>query len=365
MLELAQVTAVNARARTVDLVCMNTHKRPAGVLLSYASSHPEHAGGDDTLPEVGAYCYVAFPGDTSPPFVLCFVNKPDFGVDGVQELNYSENKVAMDPGDRRLSTADGNQLVLRRGGLVELSSNSLSKLMLIPVDNLIRLYAQRFQLRSPLGEIDWGHATLSADGTIVQEAIKNTPVLVRYGIKNYAQENVREHYTIEVRAGAVDKSALTPESLVHSFAHLHAQQDEQTHSPTTGDGVISIGVFDHASERKAVFVFQVRATGDVYWYSNANIHVAADKVFITANELRTITSGSTSLTALEVQLGSDELTNKGVARIDDTVRLTLNNAEVSALIAAMAQIAANPLAPITPVIIDGIILDGSTVVFAK
>lgn len=311
MLELAKVIAVNPRAKTVDLQCVNSHRAPTGVLLSYTSAHPDHAGGDDYMPEVGAYCYVAFPSDVSPPFVLCYVNKPDYGVDNVDELNYASNKAATDPGDRRLSTADGNKLVLRRGGLVELSSTALSKIMLVPVENLIRLYAQRFQLRSPLGEIDWGHTTLTADGAIQQDAVKKTPVLVKYGIKSEAQEVVSEAYTVEVRVGAVDERTL-PSGSVHKFAHLFAQQDVQEHSPPTGNGTVSIAVFDHNSSRKAVFVFQINAAGDVYWHTDASIYIEAAKLFITADEVRAIVADIVLVEAPDIALGGDAGTQPAV-----------------------------------------------------
>jgi len=298
MIELAQIVKVNPKEKTVDLRCVNTHRSPVSVPLIYQNMHPDHEGGVDFMPEEGAYCFLAFPSDESQPFILGFINKPSYGAatddsgnpleepDPVPELNYSYNRAALDPGDHRIATADGNNLTLRRGGVVELSSTPLAQLMFIPIENVVRFYAQRYQLRSPLGEIDWGHVELTNNGTIKFDANKPTPVLVKYGIKETAQETVTEHYTIEVRAGQVDEATQAGAEVSHHFAHSFSQQAVKEFTPPKDKGTLSICIFDHASNNDTTFVFQVNREGNVYMQVAMDVYLHARKVYITSEEIK-------------------------------------------------------------------------------
>lgn len=376
MLELAKIVGVNPHAKTVDVQCVFTHRGSTDVPLLYQNAHPDHAGGDDFMPEEGAYCYVAYPNDSSPPFLLGFVGKPSYGAaaddagnpleepDPVPEIGYGYNRARLDPGDRRLATADGNHITLRRGGIVEISSTPLAQIMLVPIENVLRFYAQRFQMRSPLGEIDWGHVTLTADGTIKADVVKKTPVLVKHSVKETAQQDVSEHYTLEVRSGQLDAATLADaSSAVHRFAHTYAEQDVREFAPPTGQGVLSVGVFDHSNGNAATFLFQVRRTGDVYVQVAADIFIHAANVYITANTLKAAIADLIVLASDKVQLGSDEVNNKAVARKTDAVKVTLTPPDIQALVAAMAVMAGGGVPP--PITVTGEITAGSAVVFAK
>jgi hypothetical protein len=316
MIELAKVIKVSPREKTVDLQCVNTHRTPMSVPLIYQNMHPDHDGGTDFMPEEGAYCFIAFPTDGSSPAILGFVNKPSYGAavddsgtaleepDPVPELSYSYNRAALDPGDHRVATADGNHLTLRRGGVVEIGSTPLSQLMFIPIENVVRFYAQRYQLRSPLGEIDWGHVELTNNGSIKFDANKATPVLVRYGIKETAQENVTEHYTVEVRAGQVDPETQDGANVAHHFAHTFSQQSVQQFTPPKDKGVISICVFDHTNNNAGTFVFQVNRDGNVYVSAAVDVFIHARKAYLTAEELKAKIATIVALESPKIILGA-------------------------------------------------------------
>ena len=399
MIELAQIVGVHADTKSVDLRCVNTHRTPVSVPLLYQNMHPDHAGGVDFMPEEGAYCFVAFPSDTAAPFILGFINKPSYGAatddsgnpleepDPVPELSYSYNRAALDPGDYRVATADGNHLILRRGGIVEIGSTPLAQLMFIPIENVVRFYAQRYQLRSPLGEIDWGHVELTNNGVIKFDATKPTPVLVKYGIKETAQETVTEHYTVEVRAGQVDEETQAGAEVAHHFAHSFSKQDVQEFVPPKDNGVLSVCIFDHSANNKTTFVFQVNREGNVYMQAEMDIYLHARKLFISADELKAKILDILGLDAPKVVLGGLTYDVPGgfvpsspdavapplppffrqasgrAARTGDTVKTTIDKPTIQAIIAGMAAIAGggDPV----PYEMSGAIASGSSVVEVK
>lgn len=319
MIEYAKVTGVDPSNRTVTLLCTNTHRSPVDVPLLSSQAHPDHSGGDDYVPEIGAYCFVAFPSDKSTPFVLGYVNKPSYGavVDDsgavveepspVPALSYSYNRAELDPGDRMFSTADGNHVILRRGGMVQVGATPLAQMMMIPIENVVRFYAQRFQLRSPLGEIDWGHTQLTNNGVIKQEVIKKTPVLIKYGIKEQAQENVTEHYTVELRVGQLDETTLGGKSAEHRFGFSLGQIDPdlQGSGVATEKGVISLVVHDNTNGSAATFCFQVNREGNLFVKASADIFIHARKAILSAEEIHALASDLVALRAFKIELGGD------------------------------------------------------------
>jgi hypothetical protein len=296
------------------------------------------------MPEAEAYCYVCECADGTA-FVLAFITNPvtvvpeaEAKIDGKPDEesipesdeagpSFKGSRAPMEPGDIFLGTIDGNHVIVRRGGMVQIGATALSQRIYLPVENLIRDYFQRYQALSPVGEIEWGHAVLvegeepthqegylasgeqgdasAADAAALVKALKvaaETPVMVKYNIKDLCQEDVSKgKYTVELRVGRLTEDQLDPED---DPEHLFAQADHKagteprTEEPVYPErdnggkkkgikkeerGVLSFTIYSHdekddqdkpLSDAKRVrYVFQLSRDGDNLIFTRGNIHV--------------------------------------------------------------------------------------------
>lgn len=324
---LAKVVAVHIENWTVDLECVFTMQPLGPVPFSSPYCHRDHAGGVHVMPEIDSYCYVAQCADGTS-FILGYILNPVTQVP--TEFDKEEEKIdetvsdvdpswrgfrdPLEPGDIFLGTVDGNKVVVRRGGVVQIGSTSLAQRIYIPVENVIRDYFQRYQAFSPVGEIEWGHAILangedpsSGTGSVASsdyflddgqknalKTAKETPVLVRYNIKDLAQEDVSKgKYTIEVRAGRLTKETLDTEvDAEHVFANADLKKGKGKPQKTTSDlaegitpeekGVISITIYSHddgPNKDKVTYAFQINRDGDNFLYTKGSIRHEIEKDF--------------------------------------------------------------------------------------
>jgi hypothetical protein len=278
------------------------------------------------MPERDAYCYVCQCQDGTS-FVLGFINNPVTivpeeyaAVEGsTAELitetadkgpSFKGARGHLEPGDIFLGTLDGNSVIVRRGGMVQIGSTSLAQRIYLPVENVIRDYFQRYQAVSPVGEIDWGHAILVEGETPTQqggylakdlkddnipsevlEVAEKTPVLVKYNIKDLCQEDVTEgKYTVELRVGRLTAEQLDPEEdpeHVFGQADHKASSDPRVEKPvkaSSGDkgiikeekGVLSFTIYQHDDgvddKERVRYVFQLNRDGDNLIFTRGNIH---------------------------------------------------------------------------------------------
>ena len=184
---------------------------------------------------------------------------------------------------------------------------------------MIRDYFQRYHAISPLGEIEWGHATLVAGESPSSGAgslpnsdyfledgkenklsfIENTPVLVKYNIKDLCQEDVTKgKYSVELRVGRLTTETLDPEEdIEHVFAQelykvgskraekpvrpdLAAPEDESSSSKmgirSEEKGILSCTIYCHdegANKDKVTYAFQLNRDGDNFIFSRGHTHV--------------------------------------------------------------------------------------------
>ncbi len=216
-ISLCKVLNVNVQEWTCDLEGVYTMQPHYDVPFATPYCHRDHAGGVNFVPEVDAQCYVCVCGDGTK-FILGFIlgavtQAPthfDEEEETIDEANadikpsYRGFRDPLEAGDIMLGTVDENQIVVRRGGMIQIGATGLAQRVYLPVENIIRDYFQQYQAHSPIGEIEWGHAVLAAGeepakGTgsqpasnyFLDEGQKNalktaeeTPVLVRYSLKD-------------------------------------------------------------------------------------------------------------------------------------------------------------------------------------
>jgi len=317
---LAKVTNVNMREWTIDVEGVYTLKPLPGVPFASPYCHRDHAGGVNYIPEVDSLCYIAecMDGTTFAfAFVLNSVTTAPAEFDEEEEKydetsatvdpSFRGNRMPLEPGDIMLGTVDENQIVVRRGGMIQIGSTGLAQRLYIPVENTIRDYFQRYQGISPVGEIEWGHAVLvngedpsGGTGSIptsnyfLDDGQKNalktaeeTPVLVRYNIKDLCQEDVSKgKYTIELRAGRLTDETLDTEvDAEHIFANADLHKTKKilgTGIAPEDKGIVSITIYSHDdgdNKDKVTYAFQLNRDGDNFVFTKGSIHYEVEKDF--------------------------------------------------------------------------------------
>ncbi|MFZ4580471.1 MAG: hypothetical protein ACOYOB_18960 [Myxococcota bacterium] len=283
VIELARVDAVDVLNRTVTVTSVLVSRQPTRVPLLTPYCHPEHGGGFDYMPEVGAYCYVCFAGKDDC-FILGYVVNPKYRINeetGEQEISSAGERAPMESGDMRMVTADGNGITARRGGIVQIGATGLAQRIYIPIENTVRDYFQRYQARSPLGDIDWGYPTMSYEGKGADAA--DTPVLIKYSFKETAQEDVSKHYTVEIRAGQLTADTLdTGVDNAHVFASKDVCKHDGFPALLSGqNGVFSVTVYSH-STNAVTYAYQVSRDG------NGFLHLGSNMLIEVGAELRVV-----------------------------------------------------------------------------
>jgi len=343
---LARVVYVNPREFTLDAIGIFTQRTYSDIPFATPYQNRSHPGGVSIMPEEGSMCYVCVCADKTQ-FVLGFVtdprNTPQFEkVDGkVQESTTADKgpdfrgeREFLEPGDVFLGTQDGNKVCLRRGGMVQIGATPLAQRFYLPIENVVRDYFQKYQAFSPVGEIEWGHAQLVAEsdlsekttlGGVVEAASgpnsTETPVIVRYSIKDMVQEVVagkteasspagssgHRNYTVEVRMGRLTEEALDTEiDNEHIFGNIrtineatssdvglrqfpglkdgYEEADDPVWDTRSSRGVLSFTIWPHddaeggpGSKEKVTYAFQINKDGDHFLHSKGHIHVELDR----------------------------------------------------------------------------------------
>lgn len=318
MLDKAIVTYVDVNNCTVDLTSESNNRRYEEIQFAGLYTHNDHRGGVFVVPELGSYAFV-HTDVNGESHVFGFVNSNNSdatnekGSERVPDsddrgFHYRRNRSKYEPGDIFLGTADGNQVLVRRGGLVQIEASPLAQTLYIPVGNIIRHYFQQYQAYSPLGEIEWSHPTL-VDGETVGSNTTETPVVVKYSVKRLAQEDVTGgRFSVELRAGMLNKKTLDTETdNEHLFANADASKEAGNWSgKSAAEGAISLVVYSHDSE-KTVFTFQVSSEGDLFMRVVGNVHAEIDgKTFIRAKDDVEVSFGANAQSVLLTQAGALE-----------------------------------------------------------
>jgi len=111
--------------------------------------HQNQGEGVAVMPEVGSTCWVCCPSETGrDAFVLGWTPVQENG-------SYRAGRQRLNPGDLHFSTRDGNFVFLRRGGIVQIGSTPVCQRLYIPIRNIIRDFAENYELTTPAGDLTW------------------------------------------------------------------------------------------------------------------------------------------------------------------------------------------------------------------
>jgi hypothetical protein len=167
-----RVVNVNLPNWTVDVAATFDRKRYFDIQVGTPYAHYSAGEGFSIVPDVGAQCMVCVPGDSAPPFVLCFVmphetastattdapsgsrshgNTPANATDA----SYAAGRPLPQLGDMWIRGRDGNFIILHRGGVLSIGSTSLAQRMYIPLGNLVTDITGQYQHLNTGGAHTW------------------------------------------------------------------------------------------------------------------------------------------------------------------------------------------------------------------
>lgn len=148
VIESGRVIDVDIDTYTLSVTTQFTKKPQSGVSFATPYQHFAEGEGIYFMPEVGSLCWVCFPSDGSRPFVLSWAAASDEG-------NFKSKKMDLNPGDIYLGTRDGNFLILRRGGVLQIGGGPLAQRMYLPINNTIRDFCENYKLHTLGGDLEW------------------------------------------------------------------------------------------------------------------------------------------------------------------------------------------------------------------
>lgn len=171
---LGRVIGVDYNNWTIDFVSQFDQMRILQIAVASPYQHSTRGEGMYVMPEVGSKCAVCWPGDSSPPFVLGFImphevlfptaeeDAPQGTADRADEsqspatASFAGGRPRAKGGDMVWRGRDGNQVVLHRGGVLQIGANELSQRIYIPLRNLIMDFCENYELQNSGGSIKWG-----------------------------------------------------------------------------------------------------------------------------------------------------------------------------------------------------------------
>lgn len=155
----AQVLNVNTRDYTVD-VLYESYPYSSHFDIPWLTPylHQNQGEGVAIMPEVGSTVWVCLPSETGKDaFVLGWTPIQESGT-------YRAGRELLNPGDIHFKTRDGNFLFLRRGGIVQVGATKVCQRLYIPIRNIIRDFAENYELSTPAGDLTWKVARAEDQG---------------------------------------------------------------------------------------------------------------------------------------------------------------------------------------------------------
>lgn len=147
-IESAVITSVDVDRWTVELMTVNSSRRLTDVPWSLPYLHSDSGEGIQYVPEEGSVCLLLSPSDgEDSPVILAYMPV-------ARQDTYRTNRIDMSPGDIGFVGRDGNRVMCRRGGILELSTG-LATSMYFPISSLIRHFAKAVDTTTAAGDDLW------------------------------------------------------------------------------------------------------------------------------------------------------------------------------------------------------------------
>lgn len=173
------IAAVNPDKWTMTVQTAYGRRRVVDCPIPSVYTHRNRGEGIHFIPEVGADVWLCFPSEDSRPFPITYI--PPAG----EDASVRANRPNLTPGSYALLTRDGNGVRIHRGGVVEIESTPLCKMIFLPREDAIVTFAQEWRLETPSGRM---HFYTGEPGEL-----PNDVVLSRFLAQFKQQANDKQH----------------------------------------------------------------------------------------------------------------------------------------------------------------------------
>jgi hypothetical protein len=154
----ARVLSVDRTRFTVDVVGENNeHFTGIPIQTGYVGSSGQ---GSFWMPEANSIVYLCQPSDSHTPFLMggCALPKEQAEDEDAQD-DYRQSRPVLNEGDQMVaSSSDGNFIVMRKGGVLEVGGSQTCQRLYIPLTelgNFIRDFCQNYELVTTGGSLSW------------------------------------------------------------------------------------------------------------------------------------------------------------------------------------------------------------------
>lgn len=216
--EEATISDVNRSTYTVAVTTTHSSKDVLDIQCLAPYHHYANGEGIHHLPEVGAKCFLAWPSDNSPPFIMGYIGaaselrsddgepiqSTEDGEGSETDASFKSNRPDLNPGDIGFTTRDENFIILRRGGVLQLGATPVAQRIYLPILNYIKDFAENYDLTTFGGDVSW------TVGRSEDDPSSNAPATYTFHMNEFAQDAKASlritHYPLQGGDGS-DKTA--------------------------------------------------------------------------------------------------------------------------------------------------------------
>lgn len=315
--EEAVITDVNRNTWTVTADTKHSGKTVPDIQIGVPYHHYEAGEGFHHLPEVGAICYLAWPSDNTPPFILCYIgaaasqtstdgeparSTPD-GSGSPTDVSFRSKRPNLNPGDIAITTRDENFLYLRRGGIVQIGATPIAQRIYIPILNYIKDFCENYEMQAFGGDVAW------TVGRQEDDPAGNAPATYTFHLNEFAQD---EKATVRIRhlpltgPGGGDKSAWEINVAPQNIDRDTGEVTDAVYTfivTTTGDQTEMVGASRSVT---------VKGDDTLDVQGDLSVTVSGDTSMSSNGKTEIIASGDAVLGGAQVKIGGRGAASPGV-----------------------------------------------------
>lgn len=195
IIEEVTILDVNKNNYTCTVLTTHTSKQYTDIQVGMPYFNGENGEGIFAMPEPGAVGQLCRGSDTTPPFLMCFIARPNAETsdDGeplrstpeggsATDVSFRGRRMDMQPGDIALMGRDENFVILRRGGILQIGATDIAQRLYVPIGNFIRDVCENYSMDTLGGNIKWSIARQENSPT------GDAPVSYVFNVGEHAQD---------------------------------------------------------------------------------------------------------------------------------------------------------------------------------
>jgi len=268
--------------------------------------NPANGEGIHHLPEVGSICYIAWPNDNTPPFILGYIGaasatvsatdapaRPSVAAEGSStDVSFRSRRPKLNPGDIAITTRDENFIMLRRGGVVQIGATPIAQRVYIPVLNYIKDFCENYEMHSFGGDIAW------TVGRQEDDPSGQAPATYTFHLNEFSQDAKATVRIQHLPLGGSDKAAWQVHIAPQGISRDDGTVENEVYSmviTTSGDKAEIVG---------AGREIHVTGNDELTVGGNRSVTITGDEVTTANGKIESIAAQANVLGGAQVKLGS-------------------------------------------------------------